>query len=30
MEDKIILNSLGVELSESEEDRDYLNIIRFV
>lgn len=26
MEDKIILNSLGVELSESEEDRDYLNI----
>ena len=24
MEDKIILNSLGVELSESEEDRDYL------
>ena len=26
MEDKIILNSLGVELSENEEDRDYLNI----
>ena len=26
MEYKIILNSLGVELSESEEDRDYLNI----
>lgn len=26
MEDKIILNSLGVELSESEDDRDYLNI----
>ena len=26
MEDKIILNSLGVELSESEEDRDYLSI----
>lgn len=26
MEDKIILNSLGIELSENEEDRDYLNI----
>ena len=26
MEDKIILNSLGVEISENEEDRDYLNI----